>query len=54
MTDQEGNHVTDLLAAQDALIHIAPELRVPGPIHLTHAARADQGGHFIRAEARAW
>ena len=29
-------------------------LGVLGPIHLTHAALADQSGHFIRAEASAW
>ena len=33
--------------------HIAPELRVLGPIHLPHAALADEGGDFIGAEAGA-
>ncbi len=34
--------------------HIPAELRVPGAVHLTHAALADEGGDFVRAEARAW
>ena len=39
---------------QDFEGDIAPELRVPGPIHLAHAALADLGGDFVGAEARAW
>ena len=34
--------------------NVPPELRIPGPIHLTHPARADGGGDFIGAQARAW
>ena len=29
--------------------HIPAELHVPGPIHLAHAARADEGGDCVRA-----
>ena len=39
---------------QDFEGHIPAKLRVPGPIHLAHAALADEGSHFIRAEAGAW
>ncbi len=33
--------------------HIPAELGVPGAVDFTHPSRADQGGHFIRAEAGA-
>jgi hypothetical protein len=32
--------------------YIAPQLRIPGAIHLPHPARADNIGDFIRAEPR--
>ena len=32
----------------------ALQVRVGGAIHLAHAAHADLGGDFVRAEARAW
>ena len=32
---------------------ISLQLRVPGPIHLAHAALTDEGGHVIGAEAGA-
>jgi len=34
--------------------HIPFETHVPRTVDLAHAARADLGGHFIRAEAGAW
>ena len=39
---------------QDFEGYIPAELRIPGSIHLPHAALADLGGDFIRAEASAW
>ena len=33
---------------------IPAELGIVCAVHLAHAALADQGGHFVRAEARAW
>ena len=34
--------------------HLAPERRVLGAIHLSHAARAEWGDHFVGTETRAW
>jgi hypothetical protein len=39
---------------QDLDRHVAPELFIVGAIHLAHAADADEGGHFVDAEAGAW
>ena len=33
--------------------YIAPELGIVGAVHLPHAALADEGGDFVRTEARA-
>ena len=33
--------------------HIPAELCIPGAVHLTHAALADEGGDFVGAEAGA-
>ncbi len=38
---------------QDLERDVAIELRVAGPIHLSHAAFADLRGDFVDAEARA-
>src|SRR4030095_13587464 len=39
---------------QDFNGDVALELRVPGAVHLAHAAHANLSGHFIRAETGAW
>ena len=31
--------------------HLPPQPRVPGPVHLAHAPRAEGGENFVRAEA---
>ncbi len=36
---------------QDLDRHLAIELRVPGPVHLAHSARAERGDDFVRSEA---
>ena len=39
---------------QDLQRDIAIQLRIPGAIHLTHAACADRSDDFIRSEAGTW
>ena len=39
---------------QDLEGHGSIQLRVPGPIHLAHAALADEGGDFVGAKADTW
>ena len=34
--------------------HIAMEFVVVGAIHVAHPSRSEMGGHFVRAEPRAW
>ena len=41
------------LRREDLQGDISPELRVAGPVHLAHPARAEERGHFVRAKARA-
>ena len=38
---------------QDFQRDVAVQLRVPGPIHLTHPAAADEGGDLVSTQARA-
>ncbi|MBE3073715.1 MAG: hypothetical protein IMZ75_02035 [Actinobacteria bacterium] len=50
---REGNRVRRQRLGQDLDRDVATEFRVPRPIDLAHAARADGGDDLIRPEAGA-